>query len=78
MVAEIYGQIQSEDSKSAFHFFAYFNGLLSEWVGYSATDVYSVENCDFVSLFGCTQLVRGSTHSAGGILDLVMPYVPDL
>ena len=78
MFAGIYGRIQSLDRKTAFCFFGDFNGHHSEWLGFSRTDVHGVATCDFAALSGCTQLVRGSTHRAGGILDLVMSDVSDL
>ena len=58
--------------------FGDFNGHHSGLVGSSRTDVHGVATCDFAALSGCTQLVRGSTHRAGGILALVWFDVPDL
>ena len=75
---ESMGRIQSQDRKTAFCFFGDFKGHHSEWLGSSRTDVHGVATCDFAALSGCTQLVRGSIHHAGGILDLVMSDVPDL
>ena len=78
MFVGIYGRIQFQDRKSAFYFFGNFYWHLSEWLGSSRTDVHGVATCDFNALSGCTQLVRCSTHRAGGILDLVMSDVLDL
>ena len=72
------GRIQFQDRTSVFCVFGYFNRNHSEWLGSLRTGVHCVATCDFVSLSGCTQLIRGSTHRAGGILDLVMSNVPDL
>ena len=72
------GRIQSQDRKSAFCFIGDANGHHSEWLGSSRTDVHGVATCGSASLAGCTQLVRGSTNRAGGILDLAMSDVPDL
>ena len=33
---------------------------------------------DFVTVSGCDQLVVGSTHARGGILNILMTDVPDL
>ena len=40
--------------------------------------MHGVATCNFAALSGCTQLVRGSTHRAGGISDLVTSDGPDL
>ena len=40
--------------------------------------VTGVATCDFAALSGFTQLVRGFSHCAGDILDLVMSDFPDL
>ena len=53
------------------------NGHHSECLGSSRTDGHCVATCDFAALSRCTQLVRGSTHRAEGILYLVMSDVPD-
>ena len=75
---ESMGRIQSQDRKSAFCFFGNFNGHHSEWLGFSRTDVHGAATYDFASLSGCTQLVRGSSHRAGVILNLVISDVPNL
>ena len=65
-------RIQSLDRKSAFCFFVEFSGHHSEWLGLACTYVQGVDTCDFASMSACTQLVRGSTHRASGIIELFM------
>lgn len=71
-------KIQSVDSKAVFHFVGDFNCHHSEWLGSSRTDSHGVAARDFGSLSDCTQMVTGSTHRLGGVLDLVFTDVPDL
>lgn len=71
-------RIQSVDSKAVFQFVGDFNCHHSEWLGSSRTDSHGVAARDFGSLSDCTQLVAGSTHRLGGVLDLVFSDVPDL
>ena len=46
-------------------------------MGCATTNSHGVAAFDFVTVTGCDQLVVGPTHARGGILDLLMPDVPD-
>ena len=72
------GRIQSADSKSVFQFLGDFNCHHEEWLGSTRTDSHGVAARDFSNLSDCTQMVTGSTHRLGGVLDLVFTDVPDL
>ena len=41
----------------------------------SRADVHGVATSDFATFSGYNELVRGSIHRAGGILDLVMSEI---
>ena len=47
-------------------------------MGSTTTNSHGVAAVDFATVSGCDQLVVGSTHARGGILDLLMTDVPDL
>ena len=72
------GRIQSADSKSVFQFLGDFYCHHVEWLGFTRTDSHGVAARDFSNLSDCTQIVTGSTHRLGGVLDLVFADVPDL
>ena len=70
--------IQAADSRASFVFVGDVNAHHLEWLGSSRTTEHGVAAYDFASLSGCTQMVSGPTHVAGGTLDLVLTDVPDL
>ena len=47
-------------------------------MGSTTTNSHGVAAFEFATVSGCDQLVFGSTHARGGILDLLMTDVPDL
>ena len=77
-LCEAMGSIQSVDPKSVFCFESDFNCHHSEWLGSAITDAHGVADFDFATVADCSQVVNGPTHSAGGVLDLVLTNVPDL
>ena len=73
------GQVQSIDSKAVFVFVGDANAHHLEWLEVvSPTDGHGRDALDFCNLAGCEQMVRGATHIAGNLLDLVMTDAPDV
>ena len=52
--------------------------IRSGWVLPPRTVMHVVAAFEFVSVYGCDQLVVGPTHARGGTLDLLITDVPDL
>ena len=71
------GRIQSEDPKPAFCFVGHFNCHHSDWLGSNRADSHGIAALNFATLTDCTQMVRGPTHQAGSVLDLVLTDVPE-
>ena len=63
---------------TSFLFVGDLNGNHQKWLGSSMTNSHDVAAFDFATVSDCDQLVVGSTHARGGILDLLMTYVPAL
>ena len=70
--------VQAEAVRASFLFVGDLNGHHQEWLGSTTTNSHGVAAFDFPTVFGCDQLVVGSTHACGGILDLLMTDVPHL
>ena len=64
--------------RASFLFVGDLNGHHQEWLGSATTNSHGVADFDFATVSGCDQLVAGSTHARGGILDLVMADIPNL
>ena len=75
------GRIQSEDPMwlcLVFCSVGDINCHHSNWLGSNRMDSHGVAALDFATLMDCTQIFRGPTHRAGGVLDLVLTNVPEL
>ena len=73
---QAYISIQEEDRKSSFIFVGDFNAHHREWLNsVSPTDRHGVSALDFSDTIGCEQLVIGSTHVSGNLLDLLLTDV---
>ena len=70
--------VKTEEIRASFLFMGDLNGHHQEWLGSATTYRQGVAAFDFSTVFGCDQLVVGSTHARGGTLDLLMTDVPDL
>ena len=70
--------VRAEDVRASFLFVDDLNGHHQEWFGSTTTNRHGVADFAFATVFGCDQLVVGSTHARGGTLDLLTTDVPDL
>ena len=70
--------VQAADVRASFLFWGDLNGHLQEWLGSTTTNPHGVAAYDFVTVYGCDQLVVGPTNARGGTLDLLITDVPDL
>ena len=71
--------VQAENACASFLFVGNLNGLIrSGWVLQPQIVMVLQPLTSQLCLVNCDQLVVGSTHARGGILDLVMTDVPDL
>ena len=66
------GSIQSIYPKFVLCCVGDFNFHQSKCLGLRITDAHGVAAFDFVTVADCSQLVNGTTHMAGGVLDLVL------
>ena len=72
-----YIAIQEEDRKACFLFMGDFNAHHRDWLqSVSPTDRHGISARDFSDVVGCEQLVTGSTHTSGNLLDLLLTDVP--
>ena len=70
-------RIQSEDPKFTSCFVRDFNWHHDDWLGYNRTDSHGAAAFDLATLTDCTQMVRGPTHRASCVMDLVLTNVPE-
>ena len=70
--------VQAEDVHASFLIVGDLIGHHQEWLGSTTTNSYGVAVFDFVTVYGCDQLVVGPTHARGETLDLLMTDVPDI
>ena len=77
-LCEAMGSIHSVDPKSAFCFVGDFNCHHLDWLRSRITDAHGVAAFDFATVADRSHLVTGPTHTAGGVLDLVLSNIPDL
>ena len=63
--------VQAEDVRASFLFVGNLNIHHQEWLGSTNTKRHgvAVAAIDFATVFGCDQLVVGTTHARGGTLD---------
>ena len=59
--------VQAEDVRPSFLFVGDLNGHHQKWLGSTTTNCHGVAAFDFATMFGCNQLVVGSTYAPGGV-----------
>ena len=70
--------VQAGGIRASFLFVGDLNGHHQEWLGSTTTHRHGVAAFDFATVSGYDQFFVCPTHAHGGILDLLMTYVPDL